>query len=245
MEQENSPHVGSGAMTEQSNNSSSYPRFEGLFFDMDGTLFDTEARCDDMLQELLEGWGSWPAGGHDLSRHHGSTWPTIAQDLLEFLPRGATPPTAEFLLSTFEESLAEVAPPEVQGASATLKRAIATVPTAIVTSSNLTTVQLLLPAFGLSERDLLCICAEDVDHSKPAPDCYLLAAHRLGVEPSRCIVFEDTVAGLSAAKAAGMFAVAISRDRTNYQRDGLSRIADRVIRDFSELPHGFWGGGDG
>jgi HAD superfamily hydrolase (TIGR01509 family) len=222
--------------------SSGYPPFEALLFDMDGTLFDTEARCDVMLRELLEEWGVWEEGGLDLSRHHGSTWPTIAKDLLKFLPAGVTPPTAESLLATFEESLAVVPPPEVPGARATLEAAIKEVPTSIVTSSNLTTVQLLLPAFELSEKDLLCICAEDVQNSKPAPDCYLLAADRLGVEPSRCIVFEDTVAGLSAAKAAGMFAVAISRDRTNYQRTGLSHIADRVIRNFTELPEGFFRG---
>lgn len=55
------------------------------------------------------------------------------------------------------------------------------------------------------------VAAEDVERGKPAPDCFLLAAHRMGVPPETCVVFEDSVKGMEAAHAAGMHAVFVKR----------------------------------
>jgi sugar-phosphatase len=49
----------------------------------------------------------------------------------------------------------------------------------------------------------ILVTAEDVSHGKPAPDCFLLAAGRLGQEPKDCLVFEDALPGIAAAEAAG------------------------------------------
>ena len=51
---------------------------------------------------------------------------------------------------------------------------------------------------------------EDVVHGKPAPDTYLEAARRMGIEPARCLVFEDTPLGIQAATAAGMQSVLVA-----------------------------------
>ncbi len=48
------------------------------------------------------------------------------------------------------------------------------------------------------------VTADDVEHGKPAPDMFLLAAKQMGVEPARCLVFEDAAPGMRAAEAAGM-----------------------------------------
>ena len=55
------------------------------------------------------------------------------------------------------------------------------------------------------------VCGEDVEHKKPAPDAFLLAASRLGVDPQMCTVVEDSVNGVRAAKAAGMRCVAVAQ----------------------------------
>ncbi len=61
------------------------------------------------------------------------------------------------------------------------------------------------------------ICAEDVVQGKPSPDVYLLAAHRLGVSPGQCIVFEDAPAGVQAAHAAAMPVIGLTTTHTAEQ----------------------------
>ncbi len=70
-------------------------------------------------------------------------------------------------------------------------------------------------------------------HSKPAPDCYLRAAAHLGVAPANSTVFEDAVAGIQSAHAAGMRVVAITT--TNPRATLQSAGADRIIDSFAEL----------
>ena len=55
----------------------------------------------------------------------------------------------------------------------------------------------------------MIVDASQYERGKPAPDCYLMAAARLGLDPSECLVFEDAAAGVRAAKAAGMRVAAI------------------------------------
>jgi beta-phosphoglucomutase-like phosphatase (HAD superfamily) len=81
--------------------------------------------------------------------------------------------------------------------------------TAVASSSALDWVGPFLEQHGLLARlDAVCT-RNDVTRVKPAPDLFLLAAERLGVEASRCVVFEDSPNGLRAARAAGMWAVAV------------------------------------
>ena len=71
-----------------------------------------------------------------------------------------------------------------------------------------------------------------MQHSKPAPDVYLLTAHRLGVNPTACLALEDTATGIAAAKAAGMFALQVRAAST-----ALPPLpnADLVIQDYSQF----------
>jgi sugar-phosphatase len=59
------------------------------------------------------------------------------------------------------------------------------------------------------------VAAEDVERGKPAPDPFLLGAKKLGVEPADCLVFEDTQAGLQAARAAGMASIVVTVTHTH------------------------------
>jgi HAD superfamily hydrolase (TIGR01509 family) len=81
--------------------------------------------------------------------------------------------------------------------------------TAVASSSPIEWVGPFLDQHGLRARlDAVCT-REEVARVKPAPDLFLLAASRMGVEPARCVVFEDSPNGLRAARAAGMWAVAV------------------------------------
>ena len=66
-----------------------------------------------------------------------------------------------------------------------------------------------LELIGLGRTFPVVVTAEDVTHGKPAPDMFLLAAERMGVAPTECVVFEDSVLGLEAAKRAGMASVLV------------------------------------
>lgn len=78
------------------------------------------------------------------------------------------------------------------------------IPRAVATSTRRPLALRKLEAAGLLARfDAVCT-SSDVEHPKPAPDVYLLAASTLGVEPARCLVLEDSPAGVRAALAAGM-----------------------------------------
>ncbi len=78
------------------------------------------------------------------------------------------------------------------------------IPMAIVSGSPRASIGSTLGVLGLASRFPLIVGAEDYAHGKPSPEPFLTAAHRLGVDPARCLVFEDAEAGLQSARAAGM-----------------------------------------
>ena len=83
------------------------------------------------------------------------------------------------------------------------------IPFAVVSGSRRNSVEGSLSTLGLLEKFDTLVCAEDYKRGKPAPDGFLLAAERLGVAPSECLVFEDTDLGIEAATAAGMASVKV------------------------------------
>ncbi len=78
----------------------------------------------------------------------------------------------------------------------------------------------------------LMITSDDIKHSKPSPDCYLKAAELCCVDVRNCVVFEDSLAGIEAAKLAGMRVIALS---TSYPKSDLQGKADMVIDDFTKI----------
>jgi beta-phosphoglucomutase family hydrolase len=83
------------------------------------------------------------------------------------------------------------------------------IPMAVVSGSRRSSVVGALESVGLLDKFDTLVCAEDYTHGKPAPDCFLLGAERLGVKPEECLVFEDTDLGIEAATAAGMISVKV------------------------------------
>jgi len=81
---------------------------------------------------------------------------------------------------------------------------------AIATSNTPDVGEAILDACGLRSRFNAVVCRTEGSRSKPAPDIFLEAARELGVKPAECVVFEDSVYGVRAAKAAGMKVVAVA-----------------------------------
>ncbi|MFD3375640.1 MULTISPECIES: HAD family hydrolase [unclassified Streptomyces] len=99
---------------------------------------------------------------------------------------------------------------------------------AVVTSATRRLAEARLEEVGIRPKTL--IAADDITRGKPDPEPFLLAARRLGVDPARCVVFEDAPAGLQAGRSAGMTTVALT---TTHQAAEL--VADIVVGDLSAV----------
>jgi HAD superfamily hydrolase (TIGR01509 family) len=83
------------------------------------------------------------------------------------------------------------------------------IPYAVVSGSTRASIVKTLTAVDLLDRFPILVGSEDYPRSKPAPDCFLVGAARVGVAPTDCLVFEDTAMGIQAATAAGMASVRV------------------------------------
>jgi HAD superfamily hydrolase (TIGR01509 family) len=110
----------------------------------------------------------------------------------------------------------------------------AAIPMAVASSAMKKNVDLVVDALGLRPYFRVCIDGDQVARPKPDPEIYLLAARRLGVQPSRAVAFEDSFVGIEAAHLAGMKSVAIASTFPFEQlRDETD--ADWVARSFEEV----------
>lgn len=182
--------------------------FDAVLFDLDGTLLDTEAlgvkaglwtlaqlgypEDRDFLLSLI-GKDDHTVRGLMEARFPGLDFDRNNQVFRDEVIR------LEALGIPFKDGVDEII---AQVASLGL-------PMAIVTSSQRVNADRKLATTGLDQKIKTVITVDDVEHPKPAPDPYLLAANRLGVDPKRCLVFEDSDPGAASAKAAGMFVVQI------------------------------------
>ena len=96
---------------------------------------------------------------------------------------------------------------------------------AIATSCTAPLARARLAAAGLPEPEVL-VTSDQVENGKPAPDPYLLAAERLGVDPAACVVFEDAPAGIESGRAAGMTVWAVTTTHEPEALTAAQRVAD-------------------
>lgn len=99
---------------------------------------------------------------------------------------------------------------------------------AVVTSGARRVAEARLGRLGMLPEVLVTV--DDITHHKPHPEPFLLAAERLGADPSRCAVVEDSPAGLAAGRAAGMTTIALT---TTHAAEKLE--ADVIVKDLSAL----------
>lgn len=105
------------------------------------------------------------------------------------------------------------------------------IPMALATSGSIENVELILGSLRLIEDFRIIVSEKDVTRGKPEPEIYLVTAQRLGMLCGDCIVFEDTVNGILAAKRAGMKCVALTTTHPQEELKG----SDLVIKDFAEV----------
>jgi HAD superfamily hydrolase (TIGR01509 family) len=104
----------------------------------------------------------------------------------------------------------------------------------LASSANRQLIELVLDLASMREHFAAAVSAEEVDHGKPAPDVYLEAARRIGVQPRLCAAVEDSTNGLRAASSAGMLVVAVPNREFPPTEDAL-RLAQVVLESLDQL----------
>lgn len=105
------------------------------------------------------------------------------------------------------------------------------IPLAIATSSRKPYTDFILDGLNIRQFFKQVVTAEEIFKGKPDPEIYLLAAKRLQIDPSKCIVFEDSLSGIKSAQAAGMKVIGIT---TTHPAEELD-IVDKIINSFIDI----------
>ena len=210
---------------------------QGVIFDMDGTLIDSELFTEQAVERLLNEH-ELPTEDVDYKKFYGITWKNIEAKLHTIFPALAEHELAPTLQSYFHRMGIEHPPDPIEGSAAAVQEAGQRMKAAIGTSSNRESLEEVIDQLSIRESLQTAVSAEDYENSKPAPDCYLLAAKNLGVDPAHCLVFEDSIPGIQAARAAGMFVIAITHRCTDEKL--ATELADMAIKNYTELPSDFW-----
>ena len=180
-----------------------------VVFDNDGLLLDTEVAWTRAEQALFLAHGSVFTDKHkrDIIGSSAAVAAVKLERMLEMPGEGAAL-MAELHERVMATLLDGVEP--MPGAVALLDAlAEDRRPTALATNSRRDFVARALEVSGLAGRFDTVLTAQDVEQPKPAPDIYLAACAALGAEPANCAGLEDTQTGLTALRAAGMFAIAV------------------------------------
>ncbi|MFF7546743.1 HAD family hydrolase [Streptomyces canus] len=196
---------------------------EALLFDNDGTLVSS-------LESVHRCWTRWAEEfgitAEEFARVelHGRPAAEIAADLL---PADVVPQALARIEQLEVEDVPNGGVHLLPGTRAVLD-ALPADRWAVVTSATRRLAEARLEAVGILPKTL--VAADDVTRGKPDPEPYLLAARELGVDPARCVVFEDAPAGLRAGRAAGMTTVALTTTHQAHELD-----AELVVENLSAL----------
>jgi mannitol-1-/sugar-/sorbitol-6-phosphatase len=201
---------------------------KAALFDLDGTLINSERRSLAMWAMLLDSHGV----DHDdvvLRGFMGRRGRDVLAERAHLFPGKQIPDLiAEVFSFQDHPDLPDIVP--VPGAADLVRRVAAYgSPIAVVTSASRDWAEERLAQVGIRDLIRTVVSAEDVTVGKPDPEGFLLAAARFLLDPAHCVVFEDSIAGITAAKAAGMACVGVA---TTHAGTELTE-ADLVVADLT------------
>ena len=206
---------------------------EAVVFDLDGIIVDSEHVWDDVRQELAEERGGrWhDRASRDMMGMSSPEWSRYMHDVIGLAesPEEINAEVVRRMEAGYRERL-----PLIPGAVEAVERLAARWPLGLASSSNRELIDLALESSGLGRLFAATVSSEEVARGKPAPDVYLEAARRLGVQPGRCAAIEDSENGILSAKAAGMRVLAIPNPQFPPAPEALAE-ADAVLASIVEL----------
>lgn len=212
---------------------------EAVIFDLDGVIVDSEIWWDEARRDWAAALGrTWTEA--DRTAVMGANSAQWSRTMRERL--AVDNPPDEIQAAIVERVVARYqaeGAPRIEGAVEAVRRIAGELPTAVASSAHRDVIEAALRATGLEGAFRVVVSSDEVTHGKPAPDVYLLAAERLGIEPANCLVIEDSLNGVHAAKAAGMTVVLVpnasippapgAREAADVVVDHLADVAPRAI----------------
>jgi HAD superfamily hydrolase (TIGR01509 family) len=206
---------------------------QAVIFDLDGVLIDSESVWDAARRDVVaRSGGSWTESATRAMQGMSSPeWSRYLRDELHAAlePDEISSQVVQLVLAAYRDEV-----PLIDGAVAAVQRLAARWPVGLASSANRPVIDAVLETAGLSDRFSATVSGEEVARGKPAPDVYLAAAEKLGVDPTRTAAVEDSTNGLRSAAAAGMLVVAVPNREFPPADDALA-LADLVVGAVSEL----------
>lgn len=197
-------------------------------FDMDGTIADSEKIAQRVTIDYFKSKGI-TINKKEQKDVFGLNWKDLVREILK---RNGME-YSQTLKDTLKERYVRTMKKEVEaipGAHDLLIYLKKSLPLALATNSRMREVDIICFKLDFNKFFDLKLARDHVKNAKPDPEIYLKAADNFNVKPDECIVFEDSVVGIKAAKAAGMSCIAIT---TTYQPEFLKE-ADLIIESYDE-----------
>jgi HAD superfamily hydrolase (TIGR01509 family) len=208
-------------------------RIEAFIFDLDGTLMDSEVLYVESTKQALERRGHLLSDGQALDLAYGKGWSVVWEEVTEKYPGVyASSEEMEEVIREVFVALRSQSDIRIPGSVSLLKGLSREFPVALVSGSPRQDVEDGIDLLEISSDLEFYMGSEDYFSGKPDPTCFLVASDKLGVAPSNCLVFEDSNAGVRAAKSAGMYCVGLQRKGA--PRQDLS-AADEVLEDLADF----------
>ena len=201
---------------------------EAVIFDMDGVIVDSEIWWDEIRATFAAAHGrAWTA--EDQAAVMGANSAAWARIMRERLDLDVPDDVIERAIvdAVVDRYRARVRPASTERS----RRSAGSRPTSRSRSPRRPIAEVIdaaLDATGLRDVFAVVVSSDEVAHGKPAPDVYLEAARRLGIAPAACLVVEDSINGVRAGKAAGMFVVLVPNASVP-PAPGTSELADLVL----------------
>lgn len=204
----------------------------GTIFDMDGVIADTQHIHARVEAKTLASYGLMIDPAEISRRFSGVSNKDMFATLFaeRNLPSPHSPEVSDRIFAEFCKCA-----PEFRGIGGTITRIRelhGRIPLAVASATRPQGIELILRTIGVYEHFTAITSSREVARGKPAPDVFLLAAEKIGIQPKNCVVIEDGVAGMRAAKAAGMRCIALVRG--NLPQD-LPEV-DLVTDDLRKVP---------
>lgn len=201
------------------------PEIRAVIWDMDGVLADTAPYHLSAWQETFRKRGV-KFTADDFQYTFGRRNDSIISHILG---QPATPEEIEAIAREKEATFRRMIGQNIKALPGVVKLLQSLqehgVKMAIASSTPMENIQLITATLGIADYFRAIVTGQDVTEGKPSPQSFLLAAKRLGVKPGDCVVIEDAVAGVTAAKRAGMACIAVT---TTHPEESLGE-ADLIV----------------